>query len=1023
MPLTCCGTTGTPFVQTTFLGASIARFSAQTDWNGAGGGLQVELVEDICSNTEDPYVNEEFHPPRVGTPVWFAYGAFTYGGILQNWKQHDSATGAKNYTVNVVSPREIVDGTQVILSSYNGPVAGIPNIANVYGWLEENSLEGVEGATITTCEPDYIECQGRVEAAPDNECGESGYAEQGSVASFEDMTLPTLSSDLNYTPAPGYGLLFNQEIGMPWYLIQKALCSILNDRGDGLYGRIITFRGHQYFMDLSELPWLGGDIRIPGENMTLEDLIAHVCTLGGVDYFYELITPGTECDGHNLDDIINIIKVRTSDNTVDNSAKLVDDYCASTIDARLAVGTIGQMINSNSCLTRYSQGLELRMDVSNALLTGEFRQEIWQTEYDDDVWLSPHCRPEDANCTRYDDFPEYQPYDCQGQGTIWPYWGKDYNSGDIIIGKECLNTTLPAIDDLKHGHHFVIKTDHLEIGIAEWDITMFELQAALVGQGNWETWLSNYEPQKYSQIMGVSENYVPVDGAIYDRLTTIMQECIKTKAENDPANEGPSADKMFLKHPDFISLGIDNIKDISAPDKKRVYDNGRLFDYVRSYATEFYGKQFLIKLPFLCGRSEDDTPWVHQDNWTNAASGWSEWPVLGLPNPGWALNQFRSDDGKIKCFVKFVDERPMDLGKLNKEAYFSTDPYTVYVAATSEEIVWVTPTDARAVVVLSGPISQLNKNGDKETPHWILGRALYNKVSEKAADGFVEILQSMGHDRLAMGMKEAYVWPVGAAVPLQSRRLVYGPWFARNIDNPGFDLLEDVSLLETNDRGKTFYERDSGFAPWLFGDWDTMDRIAHSTVTSMLGDYYVVESGMLSTFGSPVGSLGDALLGSGPLVSQIDVQVGRGDGGVLTTYNIKNQTPDMGKLAKQRIDQIRRANQKAIKIEKYWQRENLKKLRDTMDLDNRRRKHMDEGQLPSAGMTGMSSHDMLGGQAGQDIDGPDLVTDTIQDAQHYIAKHNAIKNVQSPIDYEQSNQDLEPHASTAVVMSEPRKDM
>jgi hypothetical protein len=125
----CCGSNGTPFIQTRFLGASVDRFSAQVDWNGTGGGLQVELVEDLCNG-------DAFAPPGVGMPVHFAMGGFTQGGILQNWKQNDSATGAKSYTVNVVSPRDVISSCNVVLQSYNGPTYGVPNLANVFGWLE-----------------------------------------------------------------------------------------------------------------------------------------------------------------------------------------------------------------------------------------------------------------------------------------------------------------------------------------------------------------------------------------------------------------------------------------------------------------------------------------------------------------------------------------------------------------------------------------------------------------------------------------------------------------------------------------------------------------------------------------------------------------------------------------------------------------------------------------------------------------------------------------------------------------------
>ena len=51
--------------------------------------------------------------------------------------------------------------------------------------------------------------------------------------------------------------------------------------------------------------------------------------------------------------------MRTTGGLLDESAELVDAACASQIDARLSLGTIGSTIAASSCVNAYGRGLEL----------------------------------------------------------------------------------------------------------------------------------------------------------------------------------------------------------------------------------------------------------------------------------------------------------------------------------------------------------------------------------------------------------------------------------------------------------------------------------------------------------------------------------------------------------------------------------------------------------------------------------------------------------------------------------------
>jgi hypothetical protein len=890
-------------------------FSSQLDWSGTGGGLQVDLAEDECHG-------DAFDPPGVGYPVLFSMGAFSYGGILQSWKESDSATDAKYYTVNVSGPREIVAGCQVILNSYNGPTMGVPNLVNVYGWLE---------------------------AAYGGLCSESGFT--GDVD-------PGLSGYLTYPPAPGYGGALNSEMGIPWNLILISLNILLNTTGS-TYGEGLKFRSHRYYVDLSEMPLMSGVVRIPGESMDLDSLIAHVCHLSGRDYFYELITIGdNDCTGG----LSHVIKVHVSTppwQSYDASAELVDSACGSDIEARLSLGKISGAIDSASCVHSQGRGLELRNEVTNAMITGEFRQDIWQ-----------------------------MPYSGEGDGndTIWPYWGKNPD-GTIIIGEEYSDGTFPEEqDETDHGHHFVAKTEHLGIGVDSWDVTVLELQAALAGRTEWEAWLGEFEPAKFAQMYGVSEQSVrdKFGGHIGNRLAQALKE-------------GVTPDQALMKALDLVNLKKGDVQNIG----KDTYDEKHnkitiLFDFLRKFAQEYYGKKFLVKLPFLCKRYDPDTPWTFETSWECSDSGWTEWPVLGIPNNHWVLNQFRTDDGKIRCFLKFTSNKPMILDNLSKEDHFAIDLYNVFVAGTADEIVWLSPTDARVVVTLSGPIKKHNPYN--VLPEHLLAFALLGHIHEFDRTRFLQPLKSPTNDKSNLGMEQPFLMPVAAAVPLQSTRLVYGPWFAKPLDFGGFNFFVGGSFFRGDDKGKTVYSRETGFAPWHFGNFQLLNICAYNTAVSMLGDKYVVEMGDITIPGAPTGSIGDYLVAGGPIISSIDVQIGRGSGAVTTTYRMKTHTPDTAAMAKYRLEQVRHALKVGMNANRIFKKFAMERLR------NQFQSRLDQQLLAwktKVGLSGTSSHDLMGGQACEDADGPSHDNEG----------------------YEAATQADEPHAETVMNNTEGRKEL
>ena len=119
-------------VQQSFLGASIVSFNANIGWGSSPSNLSVTLVE-------DPAHFDDFDPPVVGTPVTFNYSGWIFEGVLQSYRYSKSRSGF-TYVAQVQDPREILDGVQLILGGQSETTGTIPNLMNIFGYLERNNF-------------------------------------------------------------------------------------------------------------------------------------------------------------------------------------------------------------------------------------------------------------------------------------------------------------------------------------------------------------------------------------------------------------------------------------------------------------------------------------------------------------------------------------------------------------------------------------------------------------------------------------------------------------------------------------------------------------------------------------------------------------------------------------------------------------------------------------------------------------------------------------------------------------------
>jgi len=94
-------------------GAYVANISSSISWGGQGGSCQMTLVE-------DPINGIFIKLPEVGTACYFRLRGFYFGGIFQRWSYKESVSG-RTYDIVLESPgSKILDGVNVILSSFQG---------------------------------------------------------------------------------------------------------------------------------------------------------------------------------------------------------------------------------------------------------------------------------------------------------------------------------------------------------------------------------------------------------------------------------------------------------------------------------------------------------------------------------------------------------------------------------------------------------------------------------------------------------------------------------------------------------------------------------------------------------------------------------------------------------------------------------------------------------------------------------------------------------------------------------------
>ena len=886
-----------PYQHYMFCGCSIRSFSLNGGYNQQQSNLTVQLVQETRSVPAgcdakiyyDKHLNQQtttaadpgFTYPDIGSPAYFRVADFEFSGLVQRRSENRDASGNPVFVVTLVDPREILSNAEAIIGDYAGSVGNVTNAFNVFGYMER----------------------------------------------FGDVCPETVINGATFgTPAGGFGGALVNSNGMQWNRIRdgiriltSAFPKVSNQFSPN--GRIL-FRGAQpatqgygvikhdkfdinipvdfanhtgylneYFLDLTDMPTTPSFFRLGGTSLSVLDMVDQVCSASGCDYYIELMPVKI---GNT---VYKFIKIRTVSRAT-----------------QPALGSIASFLNSADCYVSNSKGQELRNEPTSSILSGGFKQTVFQLEQD--------------------------------TNEIKPFFGLDDN-GDAIIATTTSKVT--RVDD--DGNSYMSTVYRIPVSLTELNTSLFTPlgsssttlweEELLMAQAGFDSWL------------GYAMLNTPI-GTLMNTAYGGIVGVAGAFAEAHELAKRLEGGKGFPKH---IIGGAPGAGRFPADSKER--DLQKIFEFVSGIANEYYGKKFMVTLPHTCVKADLESGNLVYTEEPSSDGGWTdESSVIGANNPSDLLTFLSDDVGKVLPFVRFDTASSIDIFDFNSDNFGVADGDLFVKASVDPTIVFTefsSQTGPHAVITIDEVAKQRTLTKQfAEAFNGLVG-ILQDKDgtalgAEEIIENLKELANKLGVGALALAEYKQAKIPNAVAVPLKSNISRYGTFVVRG---PAGGVNVTV---------------DDGLVPWEYGSTAQMNAAGAALVGDSLTFMQVAEMGNITVPGYPVVPLGaelgainggafgagrhllevrdllsdnfqDTVAGDqqptaiswyrtntagqwtglyGPNITGIDVQVGKQ--GVQTTYNMRTFTPKINRFNKENADRMRtigkRLNRLAASINK-----------------------------------------------------------------------------------------------------------
>lgn len=438
---------------------------------------------------------------------------------------------------------------------------------------------------------------------------------------------------------------------------------------------------------------------------------------------------------------------------------------------------------------------------------------------------------------------------------FYPIWGKTngvrpryiVGSQTVAYGGMDMNAPVPVV--LNSG--------------AIYNANVLEIRCAISSFDTWILYKVLSGDQSLSKFCKVRIDNFTIQGLINGSLT--IQQLFNTKQEVNQANNPLYSGKNPL----------DELQKVHSA--------------IKSVGENFYGKKFLVPLPFEPGGIDNNIKFVSEDqqyitSWELVDSAW-------VDNKPFSDVAFYDGDGKLKAVGSWVITGQFDYSGLGNNYAFGLGGLGS-VVTVEKDIFWLILGEDLALPYCVVEVPEV-LNFDQYTTEK-LGLVHLLKLIRNITINPSTILRSGGESGpSSYGIAPAKASPVYISVPQESNRYCWGPWWK--------------------------YSSKKGKAEVLFEDSLTPETFGSSTILNNIGyDYAFVsnanvsgnESGYVEVAEIPNYNLAQRFAVSGPYVTNIDIVVGLD--GVKTTYKFNTWTPQFGRLAKYNADRISRINKASV---------------------------------------------------------------------------------------------------------------
>jgi hypothetical protein len=501
------------------------------------------------------------------------------------------------------------------------------------------------------------------------------------------------------------------------------------------------------------------------------------------------------------------------------------------------LGTIAALATAGygTDLIRSTSGVEARNEVTSCFLIGGSVQTLYLTNNIVQYWGNDFGGNPVIGFNR----------DIQFFGTVYT---TDEETGDpISIPNQLIHTE-------SNVEHMNLNAGPIAgiIGDIRYTSDIIEMRMARVSQSSWITYIGQQKPS-LAALLGITNTF-------------------QINPDSLPTGKKP---QLFPANPRQTDVLDDTQIRINA-----------VYDFVKGYADEYYGRKFLARMPFTVFSRDDETLEL---NSAYSISDGGYLPEGASPLGLSPLNEnlFTNPDGRFRAFARMRIDKNDDISNLSPsstvlEPVNSTTYELFTLAQTEADLIFTDFSQPPYVIFTIDPIyeKQPTIGGDFVLPAAILGSNdtdLIKEISKNASAGNVDVRLS-----------PPALKPTSVAIPIKDNRVSYGPWFANGAV------------------GKTRVERDESLVPWNYGGYDLMNTTAMAKVTSAITNTEQIETGVVERAGLPTASLGDILEFGGPIITNIDINYSPSS--ISTTYRFSTFTNKFGLLNKSTTERMKRIN-------------------------------------------------------------------------------------------------------------------